>query len=406
MSVENNILSVSAVTQIIKKTLEGQELLKYVMISGEISNFKYHSTSGHLYFSLKDTRAIINCVMFKSKAQKLLFKPESGDQVLLVGNISVYEKSGSYQVYVEKMLPEGSGAQAIALKALKEKLTKEGILKSEEEKRRLPKYPEKIGIVTSETGAVIRDLVTVLQRRWPSIHILLSPARVQGLKSDSSIIKALDNLYQRPDLDLIILARGGGSVEDLWTFNEEELVRFIAKSPVPIISAIGHETDTTLSDFAADLRAGTPSIAAELAVPDRVSEVYQLQQKTQYLNEQTTKVVKQAYDNLDRKTRDIFSKDLGKMFSDYHVEIDHYLVLIQHSLERHFSDLHAGHQQRLAQLRGLDPLAILERGYVICHQGEQLISRVEDIDRTKDLNIKLVNGEVTSKVEEIYENGK
>ena len=273
-------LTVKEVNYYIKNLLDGDSLLANIWVKGEISNFKAHS-SGHFYFTLKDSSGTLKCVMFKSHAQKIKFMPNHGMQVFSQGYISVYERDGQYQFYVQEMFPFGAGALNIAYEQLKEKLSKEGLFASER-KRRLPTFPQTIGIVTSKTGAALRDMITVIKRRSPHVKIILSPAQVQGEEGANSICLALDNLYKHP-LDVIIIGRGGGSLEELWCFNEEAVVRKIASSPVPIVSAVGHETDFTLSDFAADVRAATPSMAAELVTPLKRLKLKFLSMKKDYL---------------------------------------------------------------------------------------------------------------------------
>ena len=256
---QREILTVSEINSYINRIIGQDTRLSAVLVRGEISNFTRHS-SGHLYFSLKDKTGSIKCVMFRGNAQRLQFQPGHGMEVLIGGYVAVYERDGIYQLYVEQMMPAGAGALHMAYEQLKEKLSKEGLFDTER-KRPLPFMPMKIGIVTSPTGAAIRDMVSIIQRRNPSVDIYVVPAIVQGSEGAASICQGLDFLYTQ-DMDVIITGRGGGSLEELWCFNEEAVVRKIAESPVPIISAVGHETDVTLSDFAADVRAATPSMAA------------------------------------------------------------------------------------------------------------------------------------------------
>ncbi len=247
--------------------LERDQLLARVWVRGEISNFKWH-TSGHIYFTLKDDTAQLKCVMFRSAARRLKFRPESGMQILAYGNVSVYEAGGVYQLYCEELEPAGVGALHLQFEALKKKLAAEGLF-DERLKRPLPALPRKVGIVTAPTGAAIRDMITVSRRRFPGVHLVLSPALVQGEEAPQSLIRALHLVAQVPEVDVIIIGRGGGSLEDLWAFNDEALARAIRACPIPVVSAVGHETDFTIADFVADLRAPTPSAAAELVVPSR-----------------------------------------------------------------------------------------------------------------------------------------
>ena len=247
--------------------IEGDIRLSNVLVRGEISNFKNHYSSGHLYFSLKDNDATIKCVMFRSYAGGVKFRIEDGMQVILRGKVSLYEKDGQYQFYIDSMVKSGQGDLLEQFKLIKEKLEKEGLF-APDTKRALPKFPQRIAVVTSKTGAALQDITNIISRRYPICEIILCGVLVQGADAAPSMIKALDNVYKNADADLIIIGRGGGSAEDLWAFNDEALARKIYESPIPVISAVGHETDFSISDFVADLRAPTPSAAAEIAVPN------------------------------------------------------------------------------------------------------------------------------------------
>ena len=257
--------SVSDVNRYLKDLLAGEPLLQGISVRGEISNFKQYP-SGHCYFTLKDTNSALKCVMFRSRAQYLRFLPQNGMQVVAGGSIAVYERDGVYQLYVDNLIPEGTGDLALAFEQLKEKLAAEGLF-DPARKQPLPAFPKKIGVVTSSAGAVLRDIYRVSKRRWPGIQLVLYPVQVQGEGAAEQIARGIDFFAEEYAVDVIIAGRGGGSMEDLWAFNEEPVVRAIAACPVPLISAVGHETDFTLADFAADVRAATPSQAAELAVP-------------------------------------------------------------------------------------------------------------------------------------------
>lgn len=266
-------LTVSDVTRRIKSLIEGDQQLSDVILEGEISNFKYHRATGHLYFSLKDEGAVINAVMFRSSAQSLGFQPADGMKVLAKGRISLYEKSGQYQIYVTRMKPAGLGDLHVAFEKMKRRLYEEGLF-APEHKKPLPKYPRSIGVITSKSGAAVQDILNILGRRYPIGQVLLYPALVQGEGAVDSMVRALDYFDREKNVDVILLGRGGGSIEDLWAFNEEKLARRVYNMTIPVISAVGHETDTTICDYVADLRAPTPSAAAELAVPD-LQKLYQ-----------------------------------------------------------------------------------------------------------------------------------
>ena len=266
-----NVLSVSQITGYLKSLLEGDPHLNPVFISGEISNFTDHYRSGHLYFSLKDEKAVLKAVMFSSSARRLRFRPSDGMKVLCRGRISLYEASGQYQLYVDDMQPDGLGALNLAYEQLKARLEKEGLFDAAR-KRPIPRYPRRVGVITSPTGAAVRDICQILGRRWPMAEIVFCPVLVQGEGAAPQLVEALARMNRIDGVDTIIIGRGGGSLEDLWAFNEESVARAVADSKIPVISAVGHETDFTICDFVADLRAPTPSAAAELAVPDQMEE--------------------------------------------------------------------------------------------------------------------------------------
>lgn len=287
MSKPNRIFSIHELNKFIKMMMEANAVLQNVWVQGEISNFTHHS-SGHMYFTLKDRHSRLRCIMFASHNQTLAFMPREGAKVLAKGNVSVYERDGQYQLYVTQMQPDGIGNLYLAYEQLKQKLEKEGLFASEA-KRELPKHPRAIGVVTSPTGAAIRDIITTLQRRSPGTPILIYPVSVQGTHAAPSIVKALETLNERQEVDVIIVGRGGGSLEELWAFNEEAVARSIFNSHIPVISAVGHETDVTIADFVADLRAATPTAAAELAVPHHM----ELQQQLAYVKQSLQRGLKQ-----------------------------------------------------------------------------------------------------------------
>ena len=260
-------ITVRQLNLFVRSLLDGEPRLSDVAVIGEISNFKNHYSSGHWYFTLKDNDATVRCVMFKGNAQKVKFAPSDGMQVILRARASVYEKDGQFQLYAEEMLPAGDGGIALAFEQIKQKLASEGLF-DEQNKRKLPAFPNRIAVVTSDTGAAVRDIINVITRRYPLCDIMLCPVAVQGEQAVPDMLDALERIYSLSSVDLIIIGRGGGSVEDLWAFNSEALARKIYESPIPVISAVGHETDFTICDFVSDLRAPTPSAAAELAVPD------------------------------------------------------------------------------------------------------------------------------------------
>ncbi len=376
--IKGQIYSVSELNQRIKDALELEFEYQYVWLQGEISNFKENYASGHWYFSLKDDKSQVSAVCFKWANQYIKFIPENGMEVVCCGQISVYEKQGVYQINVRYIEPKGVGAQALALEQLKEKLLAEGLF-DPGRKRPIPFLPQRIGIVTSPTGAAIKDILNVLERRFPNLEVYISPARVQGDEAPKEIVNALSLLYERKDLDLIIVARGGGSKEDLWAFNEEIVVRKIADSTVPLISAIGHEIDITISDLVSDLRASTPSVAAELAVREKElleKEIFEMQSNINLA--------------LINKIENL-SEEIDQYFNDM-------TQLVEIKMELADSEL----SLLSGKLDVLSPLKVLKRGYSITYrlpQNEVVISS-RQLKVGDDMRVKFKTGETICSVKE------
>jgi exodeoxyribonuclease VII large subunit len=298
---ERNILSIKELNRYIKMRLEKDSILQDVWIRGEISNYTHHS-SGHMYFTLKDPDSRLKCVMFASHNQRLPFIPREGTKVIACGNISVFERDGQYQFYVTQMQPDGIGSLYLAFEQLKRKLEAEGLFRPER-KKPIPRYPRAIGVITSPTGAAVRDIIITLQRRLPGVPVQLYPALVQGKLAAPSIVKAIEEMNARAEVDVLIVGRGGGSLEELWAFNEEAVARSIASSSIPVISAVGHETDFTIADFVADLRAATPTAAAELAVPHQAELKQQLARSSQRLQDCLLGLMRRQRERLNRLKR-------------------------------------------------------------------------------------------------------
>ncbi len=390
-------LSVKAATTLIKSCIE--QGIGPLWVEGEISNFVAHS-SGHFYFSLKDPEAQLRCVMFRGANSRLRFRPKDGMQCMLFGRVTVYERSGQYQLIVERLDPVGEGRRQAALLALKERLQGEGLFDAAR-KRKLPAMPRTIGIVTSPTGAAIRDLQRVLTRRWPPIRIILRPTVVQGVDAPADIVAGIEALARRTDIDLLIVGRGGGSSDDLWAFNEEIVVRAIAASPTPVISAVGHEIDFTLADFAADLRAPTPSAAAELAVPE------------------AREVLGVARSNLSRCTRAV-----GRKMHEARLRLEGIARgrALQNPLDRirqlaqradelmaraRQSALNLERTERarlagvIARIEALHPAAVLERGFAIAFdEGGDLVTRAGSLSQGACVRLVLREGVLRCRVEE------
>lgn len=294
----NSVISVRDLTRHIKTTLEGDLNLQNVWVRGEISNFTHHS-SGHMYFTLKDAQSRVKSIMFSSSNQKMSFLPKEGMMVLARGSISIYERDGQYQFYIQQMQPDGIGSLYLAFEQLKKKLEAEGLFAANR-KRPIPRYPRTIGVITSPTGAAVRDVMTTLKRRFPSVPVLIYPVLVQGKQAAPSIVRAIEAFNRHGEADVLIVGRGGGSLEELWAFNEEAVARSIVASQIPVISAVGHETDFTISDFVADLRAATPTAAAELAVPHYLEMKQQLSQFDHRMQRGLFKLLEQSRTRLER----------------------------------------------------------------------------------------------------------
>ncbi len=377
--ITGEIYTISELTGRIKEIIEEGVGRDYIWIVGEISNFKGNYTSGHWYFSLKDEGSQISAVCFKWMNQYIKFRPENGMEVICCGQVGVYEKQGIYQINVRYIEPKGVGAQALALEQLKERLLAEGLF-SEERKRSLPFLPQKIGVVTSPSGAAIRDILKVLERRFPNLQILISPTRVQGEEAPQEIVKALKRIYLIEGIDLIIVARGGGSKEDLWAFNEEAVAREISVSPVPVISAVGHEIDITISDLVADVRASTPSMAAEIAVREKD----ELTQELKDLKERAVMALK--------KWIELYQKDVSGIQSELG-------RTIRIKLDAAASEL----QGLSGKMDALSPLKVLERGYSIAHKlpSMEIIKESKGLKSGDAILIKFHIGKARCSVDDI-----
>ncbi|MBP3920679.1 MAG: exodeoxyribonuclease VII large subunit [Bacilli bacterium] len=418
---ENKYLTVGALTRYIKYKIDNDEHLKTVFLKGEISNFKMHST-GHMYFSIKDETSKINAIMFSSSAKKITFSPMDGTKVLVIGRISVYEATGNYQIYVSDMQEDGVGNLYIAFEKLKEKLKIEGLF-DDRYKKAIPKIPKRIGIITAPTGAAIKDILSTIKRRFPICETILFPSLVQGENASNDIVRNL-RLASTYDLDVIILGRGGGSIEDLWPFNEEIVAREIFNTKIPIISAVGHEVDFTIADFVADLRAPTPTGAAEMAVPNMVDLINYISQLRIRLNESMNKKVNYQKLVLDNFKNSFVIKNPMIIYENKRQKIDllkenfnNILVSkLEHNKNRinnfknnyilnNPSILYDKHIIKLdniiEKLKLVNPLDILKRGYSITSQDDRVIKSIKDIRKDKLVTIKLYDGLIDAVVKEI-----
>ncbi len=377
--IRGEIYTVSGLTARIKDVIETEVGYDYIWVVGEISNFRGNYSSGHWYFSLKDEDSQISAVCFKWMNQYIRFRPENGMEVICCGQVGVYEKQGVYQINVRYIEPKGIGAQALALEQLKERLLSEGLF-AEERKRPLPFLPQRIGIVTSPSGAAIRDILKVLGRRFPNLHILVSPTRVQGDEAPQEIVRALRRLYGIEGIDLIIVARGGGSKEDLWAFNEEAVAREISASPVPVISAVGHEIDITISDLVSDIRASTPSMAAEIAVREK----RELMEELKDLESRMAMALK--------KRIEFYEKDISRIQSD-----------LQRAIRIKLDEAASELQTLSGKMGALSPLKVLERGYSIAYKlpSMEVIKESKGLRSGDEVLIRLHIGKVKCSVEDI-----
>ncbi|WP_423799049.1 exodeoxyribonuclease VII large subunit [Neobacillus sp. SAB-20_R2A] len=446
---EQRYLSVNALTKYIKRKFDADPHLRDLHVRGEISNFKQHS-SGHMYFTLKDEKARILAVMFSSHSRAMRFQPENGMKVIVKGDISVYEPSGQYQIYIKDMQPDGIGELFLAYEQLKQRLEAEGLF-APERKKALPLFPKTVGVITSPTGAAIRDIITTIKRRFPIVNILVFPALVQGDNAAPSIAKAIEKANNK-DIDVLIVGRGGGSIEELWAFNEELVARAIYQSAIPIISAVGHETDFTIADFVADLRAPTPTGAAELAVPhieellDRTLQrqtrlIRAMQEKFRYEKERLNRVQKsyafrypqrlyeQKLEQVDKETERLV-RGISRLFLlkneqltnlDKSLERNHPSEALQEAgkhLERTHKELNRALKQiltkkqtdfdhMLSTLQALSPLKIMERGYSLSYtEDNRLVKSVNQVSVSDQVQIQLTDGSLFCKVEEIKERDK
>ncbi|WP_307891975.1 exodeoxyribonuclease VII large subunit [Bacillus swezeyi] len=440
---EVSFVTVTALTKYIKRKFDVDPHLDDLWIKGELSNVKIHSR-GHIYFTLKDDNARIQAVMFARQNKSLSFTPESGMKVLVRGGISVYEPSGSYQLYAKEIQPDGIGALHLAYEELKKKLSQEGLF-DEKHKKTIPAFPSVIGVVTSPTGAAVRDVITTIKRRYPLVKVIVLPTLVQGINASQSIVNSIEEANRRQLCDVLIVGRGGGSIEELWAFNEEAVARAIFSSGIPIISAVGHETDFTISDFTADLRAATPTGAAELAVPN----VLDLLERLKTLEARMTKTMQQDLRKRQERVKNLqssyafrypkrlyaqkeqefdlvfdrFQKQLALTLDrkkqklneqTYKLEMLHPAEQLKQAKKHHveqtnrlkrnmnvqLKQIHSQFQTVLGKLNALSPLEVMERGYSLTYKENELIKSIEQVQEKDELLIKLNDGTLTCEVQQ------
>ena len=391
------VLSVSQINFYIKSIIENDGSLQFVLVTGEISNLTVHQRSGHIYLSLKDSNSVISAVMFAGNARRLKFRLENGMKVICRGRISVYEPSGRYQLYIEDMQPDGVGALTLAFEQLKKSLAQKGLFDNAH-KKPLPKFPKTIGVITSPTGAAVQDITNIIRRRFPSADIVLAPVLVQGESAPEQLVRAVNKFSASKIADVIIIGRGGGSAEDLWAFNDEQLAYAVYNCETPIISGVGHETDFTICDFVADVRASTPSAAAELAVPDRQELMSYYFKQKQYISAMLDRKIKTAQLRLENQQRRM-SASSPKLKAE---QLEKQLSAKSEKLKRFMNIYISDKENKLiaakGKLDGLNPLNVLNRGYAIAEKDEKIITSSKQLKDGDDFTVILSDGKINAKV--------
>nr|WP_294665522.1 exodeoxyribonuclease VII large subunit [uncultured Ruminococcus sp.] len=391
------VLSVSQINFYIKSIIENDGSLQFVLVTGEISNLTVHQRSGHIYLSLKDSNSVISTVMFAGNARRLKFRLENGMKVICRGRISVYEPSGRYQLYIEDMQPDGVGALTLAFEQLKKSLAQKGLFDNAH-KKPLPKFPKTIGVITSPTGAAVQDITNIIRRRFPSADIVLAPVLVQGESAPEQLVRAVNKFSASKIADVVIIGRGGGSAEDLWAFNDEQLAYAVYNCETPIISGVGHETDFTVCDFVADVRASTPSAAAELAVPDRQELMSYYFKQKQYISAMLDRKIKTAQLRLENQQRRM-SASSPKLKAE---QLEKQLSAKSEKLTRFMNIYISDKENKLiaakGKLDGLNPLNVLNRGYAIAEKDEKIITSSKQLKDGDDFTVILSDGKINAKV--------
>ena len=394
--------TVTEINNYIKELVDNEPQLRNVQIVGEISNFKRYP-SGHCYFTLKDSGAVLKCVMFRGKAMSMKFEPQNGDTVLAIGRITVYERDGVYQLYTDMLLQQGVGDLMVAYEKLKAKLEAEGLFSSER-KQAIPMNPKTVGIITSPVGAAVRDVITVSRRRNRGIKLLLYPVKVQGEGASVEIARAI-NFFNKHNLaDVLIVGRGGGSIEELWAFNEEQTVRAVASSAIPVISAVGHETDFTLCDFAADVRAATPSQAAELAVADAEGYIMQVENLQRRLKHFMQARLEQEEYRLDRLCNSWALKDPERLLADGTLRTDAAYNKLLTKMDSLLKECTHKFQLQAARLDNLSPLSVLARGYSVTQTEDfKVVTSTQQVRWGEELVTTVADGKIVSVVQSVEE---
>ena len=399
---ERKILDVSQVNEYIKNLMDGDELLAGLCIRGELSNYKIYP-SGHHYFTLKDAGGALRCVMFRSSAARLRFRPENGMKVLAMGRITVFPRDGAYQLYCSDVTPDGVGDLYVAFEQLKRKLSSEGLFDAQY-KKPLPPFPHRIAIITSGAGAAIMDMLRILGKRYPLSKVVILPVRVQGAEAPAEIAGAIRYANKYQVADVIITGRGGGSMEDLWAFNDERVARAIFASEIPVVSAVGHEPDVTIADYVADLRAATPSNAAELAVPDRQELQKKLQMMQASMQQSVQKSVKLGRQRLSALAEKRVLQSPLNYLEDRRVLLDFLLTRLQAAEQKTLHESKQRFVRLTAALDAMSPLKVLSRGYsMVTNEAGAVISRAADVRVDETIRVSFSSGSLTARVEQIQE---
>ncbi len=394
-------ITVTELNTYIKAMIDGDPFLNRVTVKGEISNFVHHRT-GHLYFSVKDEGSLIRAVMFRASASKLAFAPENGMKVVLRGTVSAFVRDGQYQLYITSMEPDGIGALYLAFEQLKKKLTAEGLF-AKETKKPLPKIPSKIGVITSPTGAAVRDIIQVLGRRFPHAEVYLFPALVQGSEAPKTLIRGIEYFNREKNVDVLIIGRGGGSIEDLWAFNDEALARSIFASEIPVISAVGHEIDFTICDFVADMRAPTPSAAAEIAVP----ETEELKRRILNIVGRMQLLLSRSVDRKRQKVKLLSERRVflqpETLLNERRMTLDMYDDALRRYIEKRLSSLRTAFEVAVGKLHALSPLSVLSRGFAIPEKDGKVLKSVREVSRGSEISVRLSDGNILATVDGVSE---
>ncbi len=400
----DNIYSVSQISNYLEALFSTDEVLQDLWVKGEVSNF-YQANSGHMYFTIKDEDAQLKTVMFRYKSKNIDFELEDGMEIAVHGYINIYKVRGEYQLYADEIIPEGKGSLYEAFEKLKKKLKEEGLF-AEEHKKKIPLIPKKIGIVTSPTGAAIRDMLSVVDRRFEHVSILIVPSLVQGDKAADQIVEGINYLNSRDDIDLIIVSRGGGSIEDLWPFNEEKVARAIFSSTIPVISGVGHETDFTIADFVADLRAPTPSAAAELAIGNREEIENRLDNLARRLLHNQKARLKNARERLSSISNRRLFKKPEELFINKMQRLDELSRELKWNMEKKLNKSKERFKILNSKMDTLSPLKTIKRGYSITYdEGDKPVTDISEVNKGDKVKTTIINGSFLSIVDKIEEDG-